>query len=251
MSAASNDIRLQYAVPMAALAGALERNDEAAFYGALDEMARVREGSVLGEIDDVTRNIQSALARFCAETRMNDLAEKEVPDARLRLEHVLRLTDDAAHHTMDLVERAHAPAERASQRVAQLVPLWRAFRAAGAEAALRGHPGLLQSMDDFLEHAGAEAGQVRDNLKEVILAQGYQDLSGQILRGVMKLIAELEQALVSLVRLSHGQPGDGGVVRDRPTGDAHGHGPVVPRVNDTDVVGGQADIDALLSDLNL
>lgn len=251
MSAASNDIRLQYAPLMAALTEALARNDEAAFYCALDGMARLREGGVLGGLDVVARDIESALARFCVETRMNDLAEKEVPDARLRLEHVLKLTDDAAHHTMDLVEQAHAPAERTSRQVAELIPLWQAFRAAGGDSDLREHPGLLRSLDAFLEQAGADAEHVRNNLKEMILAQGYQDLSGQILRGVMKLIVELEQALVSLVRLTDCRGVEKTEGSIEPTAESRGHGPVVPRVNDTGVVGGQADIDALLSDLNI
>ena len=38
-------------------------------------------------------------------------------------------------------------------------------------------------------------GKVRENLSEVLLAQGYQDLTGQIIRGVMKLVGELEIVL--------------------------------------------------------
>lgn len=253
MSAASDDIQLQYASLMNALAGAFERRDAAAFHRTLDEMARLREGSVLVKLGAVTHDIESALARFCAETRMSNLAEKEVPDARLRLEHVLKLTDEAAHHTMDLVEQAHAPAERTSRSVAQLTPMWQDFRAAGDRSVLQEHPGLMQSMDTFLEHARTDAEHVQHNLKEVMLAQGYQDLSGQIIRGVMKLIIELEGALVSLVRLSRCQSAHSPEVPGHPpaSGNTQGHGPVVPQVSDVGVVNGQDDIDALLSHLNI
>ena len=69
--------------------------------------------------------------------------------------------------------------------------------------------------------------KVRGNLAEVLLAQGYQDLSGQIIRGVMKLVRELETALVDLVRLSRSRSARRGTRRRnapwfRP-GDA-GHG---------------------------
>ena len=105
----------------------------------------------------------------------------------------------------------------------------------------------------FLETARADAEQVQNNLREVLLAQGYQDLSGQIIRGVMKLIVELETALVSLVRLSRGQAAD---CPDVPGGqpaasNTRGYGPVVPSVNDANVVNGQDDIDDLLSNLNI
>lgn len=253
MNAAVDSIRLKYAPLVKALTGALDRNDETAFFQALDALLRQREAGVLRELGAVTHDIESALARFCDETRLSDLAEKEVPDARVRLEHVLKMTDEAAHHTMDLVEQACAPAERTSRQVVQLSKLWWDFRADNASLAMNGHEELRRTMDAFLEHALSDADHVQDNLKEMILAQGYQDLSGQIIRGVMKLIVELETALVSLVQLSRGRAlGGGSAAHAGPTGDAvQGYGPVVPRVNDTNVVSGQDDIDALLSNLNI
>ena len=61
--------------------------------------------------------------------------------------------------------------------------------------------------------------KVRSNLTEVLMAQGYQDLSGQIIRGVMKLVAELETALVDLVRLS--RTGPHALALDKPASDEH------------------------------
>ncbi|MCC6207483.1 MAG: protein phosphatase CheZ [Gammaproteobacteria bacterium] len=250
MSAASDDIRLKYAPLMKLLAEALEQNDEPGFYGTLDEMARLREGSVLHEIDEVTHGLEHALARFCAETRITDLAEKDVPDARARLEHVLKMTDEAAHHTMDLVETACAPAERISRQLAELTILWQGAHAAEVPAASQA--AVSQALAAFWTPAHADAEQVRKNLQEVILAQGYQDLSGQIIRSVMTLIGELESALVALIHLARGSATDSPESAQSHIGDmTQGYGPVVPRVNDTNVVNGQDDIDALLSNLNI
>ena len=54
----------------------------------------------------------------------------------------------------------------------------------------------------FLKQAGTSMAAVRSNLAEVLLAQGYQDLSGQIIGGVMTLVDELEEALGELVRIA-------------------------------------------------
>lgn len=253
MSAASDDFRLRYAPLVKRLADALERNNEAVFLSVFDEASRLREGGVLSELGEVTHDIECALARFCAETRINDLAEKEVPDARARLEHVLKMTDEAAHHTMDLVEAACAPAERISRQLAELTALWQGQRNADAHASREGQEALSQALAAFWEPARADAEQVQKNLREVILAQGYQDLSGQIIRSVMKLIVELETALVSLVHLSRGVSTDCPEAAQPRTvaGNTHGYGPVVPSVNDSNVVSGQDDIDALLSNLNI
>ena len=91
---------------------------------------------------------------------------------------------------------------------------------------------------------------VRSNLAEVLLTQGYQDLSGQIIRGVMKLVGELETALVELVRLSKS-----GVRNELAQGAAdsktRGFGPAVPGVDHGPAVSDQDDVDALLSGLGM
>ncbi len=51
---------------------------------------------------------------------------------------------------------------------------------------------LVQQMEQFLPAACADAELIRKNLADVLLAQGYQDLTGQIIRSVMKLVSELE-----------------------------------------------------------
>jgi chemotaxis protein CheZ len=107
-------------------------------------------------------------------------------------------------------------------------------------------PGVHEA---FLTETKLNMEAVREKLSEVLLAQGYQDLSGQIIRGVMKLVGELEVALGDLVRLS------GGVERvSSPTSSAtlaQGFGPVVPGVSHGAHVDGQQDVDALLSDLGM
>jgi chemotaxis protein CheZ len=90
--------------------------------------------------------------------------------------------------------------------------------------------------------------QVRGNLSEVLLAQGFQDLSGQIIRGVMKLVSELELALTDLVRLSKSGPRGPSAISDETR---RGFGPVVPGINNGPAVSGQQDVDALLSGLGM
>ena len=91
---------------------------------------------------------------------------------------------------------------------------------------------------------------MRANLAEVLLAQGYQDLTGQIIRGVMKLVAEVETALVDLTRLAARESAPC-VPRRRPERD-RGTGPAVPGVDTGGtIVNEQQDVDALLSDLGM
>ena len=71
---------------------------------------------LLPELKRLTATAQSALARFSAEARLDALAGHEVPDARKRLTHVVKLTDEAAHRTLDLVEQLRTAGGRSGAR---------------------------------------------------------------------------------------------------------------------------------------
>jgi chemotaxis protein CheZ len=237
----------EFGESIAALAGALAAGDEPRFFTELDALVQRRESALFSELQKLTSDLQGALNRFRIDSRLVDLAEKEVPDARHRLDHVLKLTDEAAHKTMDLVEQCGPLAERTSQQAGELVPLWNRFR--GRQIDVQGFRDMILRMDKFLLSASVDMAKVRGNLNEVVLAQGYQDLSGQIIRGVMKLVGELEVALVELVRLSKA-----GGLRPRNTAvdeTRRGHGPVVPGVAHGPAVSDQDDVDALLSGLGM
>ncbi|HTX23774.1 MAG TPA: protein phosphatase CheZ [Steroidobacteraceae bacterium] len=235
-----------YGARLAALLAALERGDDAAFLATLDEVLNMRRPELFGELRDVTVNLKVALDRFRLDARLADFAEKEMPDARQRLAHVIKMTDEAAHRTLDLVEQSGPPAERTSRAAASLTTAWKRFRMRQIET--REFHELLKRMDAFLPAAHADADAIRRNLSELLLAQGYQDLTGQILRGVIALVHELESVLIELTRLSGADLAPSRAPGARAT---HGEGPVVPGVTQGEVAAGQQDVDALLSGLGI
>jgi chemotaxis protein CheZ len=246
MSTAITALREEYGASVAALAGALAIGDEIRFLEELDSLVQRRELALFGELRKLTHDLQSALDRFRLDPRLLTLAEKEVPDARHRLDHVLKLTDEAAHRTMDLVEKSAPLAERTAKDAAEIVELWKRFRA--RKIAVDEFQRMIERMDVFLDSARGDMDQVRGNLSEVLLAQGFQDLSGQIIRGVMKLVSELELALTDLVRLSKSGPRGANPISDETR---RGFGPMVPGINNGPAVSGQQDVDALLSGLGM
>jgi chemotaxis protein CheZ len=247
MSTGIAALQQEFGATIAALAGSLAAGDEERFLEELDVLVQSRERSLFGELRKLTSDLQSALQRFSIDSRLVDLAEKEVPDARHRLDHVLKLTDEAAHRTMDLVEQSGPLAERTAKQADDIIGLWKRFRARTIEVAE--FRVMLQRMDSFLESARTDMDKVRGNLAEVLMAQGYQDISGQIIRGVMKLVGELEMALVELVRLSK----TGGQSRKSSVSDEtrRGFGPAIPGIDHGPAVSGQGDVDDLLSGLGM
>ncbi len=223
-----------------AMHDALALQDERAFAAAVQGFNAVQESSVMTSVRKVATDLQAALEQFRTDSRLVDLAERQVPDARARLAHVLKLTDDAAHHTMDLVDQCCPLVDAVAQEAGRLQPLLRGASDVGGE--LRGE------IEAFLTQTAAHTKTVRARLADVLLAQGYQDLSGQIIRSVMKLVDELEVALGDLVRIGDFSANDGaGPLESAATG----NGPVVPGVEHGETVGGQDDIDAMLSGLGM
>src|SRR5690606_13502150 len=125
MTTAITALREEYGASVAALAGALAAGDEIQFLEELDALVQRRELALFGELRKLTHDLQAALDRFRLDSRLLALAEKEVPDARHRLDHVLKLTDEAAHRTMDLVERSAPLADRTAREAAQIVEQWK------------------------------------------------------------------------------------------------------------------------------
>jgi chemotaxis protein CheZ len=246
MTNATTALRDEFGATMAALSDALAAGDEAAFFSELDGLLQRRERMLFLDLRKLTGDLQSALQRFRVDSRLVDLAEKDVPDARLRLDHVLRLTDEAAHRTLDLVEQSGPLAERTAQAANELKEPWQLFR--DRKIAVEDFHLMVRKMDAFLHATASDMDKVRENLSQTLLAQGYQDLSGQIIRGVMKLVAELEVALADLVRLSQSGMRTARHVSDETR---RGFGPPIPGIKTSPAVSGQQDVDALLSGLGV
>ena len=192
-------------------------------------------------------SLQATLDEFRSSFRRASYAGKEMPDARVRLDHVLKLTEDAAHRTLDLVERSGPLADRMTVDAGSLLDPIRQARASYEGTAVGE---LLGRIETYLGRAQADGNSVRANLAEVLMAQSYQDLSGQIIRTVIKLVAELERTLSHFNELA----GEGGVQLSQepqqPVSNGNGFGPAVPGVT-TGAVGEQDDVDDLLAKLGM
>lgn len=241
------ELKSRYGNLVLNLSVALEAGDEKTFFTHLSAIARERDDGLWAQLRKLTTDLGSALERFQLDSRLVDLAEKEVPDAKHRLDYVMKMTDEAAHKTMDLVEQSGPLAGRISSDAEKLAALWEQFRT--RQITPEAFRDLLDKMDVFLDDVRMTSEQLRKNLAEVLMAQGYQDLSGQIIRGVIKLVDEVEITLGQLVHLATSQS-DAQVSSDK-FRESRGHGPAVPGLDNGTVVNGQQDIDALLSGLGL
>ena len=241
-----NRLTAEWGVLYDALSDAFATGDRDAFIGSLDQLFEAREQKLYRELRTLSDSLRFALDQFRLDSRLATLAGKDVPDAKVRLDHALKLTEDGAHKTLDLVERSCPLADHTAKHAAALFASLRGVRDAGNQTAALDT--VLSQVNEFLVVAQRDSETVRANLNEVLMAQSYQDLSGQIIRGVIILVGEVERTLAHFAALAGDNPAHPAASSDAPIG--NGFGPAVPGLSNG-AVGEQVDVDALLADLGM
>ncbi|MDH5786129.1 MAG: protein phosphatase CheZ [Chromatiales bacterium] len=214
----------------------------------LDQIAKLRESSLFQELGKLTREFHDALNAFRLDARLASYAEKDFPDARERLRHVVEMTARSADRSLTAAEESMPICDAIENEADELKGEWQRF--VSREMSAAEFRALSSRLQEFLDNTGGSAAQLRTNINEVMMAQDFQDLTGQIIERVITLVDDMEGSLVELIRIS-GQnlvPDDG---KSAEVDLLTGTGPVVPGVDDKsgNVVSGQDEVDDLLSSL--
>ncbi len=213
---------------------------------SLDDIMSLRESNLFHELGKMTREIHDSIMNFRMDSRIADLAETDIPDAKDRLEYVITMTENAANTALAVVEKGTPVAEKLSDQAKDLTQQWQKFR--------RGEMGAeeLKAMGNDVESFFAESDNMMTELlsgfNEVLMAQDFQDLTGQIIRRVINLVDEIESNLVELIKIQ----GEQFVREDKKeetVGETKLEGPQVPGKEKSDVAQSQDDVDDLLASL--
>jgi len=237
-----------------ALVKELETGNMPAAEGLIEQLSHIREQSLFQELGKMTRQLHDSLNNFAVDARVQSLAESDIPDAKTRLNHVIEMTESSANRTLNAVEDTLPIAEQLQSVADSLHEKWGRFR--NKDMNVEEFRGMSNEIDEFLSVTRDNAGQIHTNLSDVMMAQEFQDLTGQILRRVITLVQEVEDNLVELIRLSGGEkaevePGTRASQDTKISEDMlQGVGPQVPGVGDKGgAVSGQDEVDDLLSSL--
>ena len=230
------------------LVAQLESGEEEASYQTLEEMTQLRETEMFQQIGKLTRDLHEALNSFQVDTRISTLAEEEIPDARERLRYVISMTDQAANRTLNAVEESLPLCGELQTKVAEIEQDWNRFLR--KELSVEEFRTLSRDIKTHLAESSAGLVTLKGNLNEVLMAQDFQDLTGQIIHRVISLVEEVEGNLVDLIRISGGRAAGGEPKTGKAAVDGiEPQGPQVPGVDHADAVSGQDEVDDLLSSL--
>ena len=208
------------------LVAALEQGREEEAAQLLRSLQDVRANPLFRHLAELTRDVHQSLVGLSSDPQLVKLTKSEMPDARNRLSYVIAKTEDSTHRTLAAVE--------------DMMPLAERLVSGAADSALDGNPAAMRA---YIDEASATGEVIRGGLTEVLMAQEFQDLTGQVIRRTIEIVGEVERKLVNLITAE--LPGSEHT-RPAPTGP---QGPVMS--NDAHAVHHQDDVDALLAELGV
>ncbi len=188
---------------------------------------------VFQQIGSITRLLHDTMQQLGVMPRLQVAAEG-LPDARSRLNYIANKTAEAAHKVLNSVDEAkadHAAISAATREIARAI-VADPVRAVASGAVL-----------NFAQEVEQRTSRIDAHLTDIMMAQDFHDLTGQVVAKVVTLASDLEDSLVkllvSVVPPEQREKVDPGVL----------HGPVVDPSGRTDVVTNQGEVDDLLASL--
>ncbi|MFL1453234.1 protein phosphatase CheZ [Marinobacter sp. GN3S48] len=226
--------------------------DYAGAMNVINDLSEVRDQSLYREVGRLTRSLHEAIRNFQIDPRNAEQQEalSKMTDASDRLEYVVQMTGQAANRTMDLVEETMPQAYAIRDEAAILRDEWQRLRRREMEPAE--FRDLYGRIDQFFVTLTRDADTMYNNLSEILLAQDFQDLTGQVIQKVTDLVKEVEEHLLGLVMMASHVDQLTGTVHEIESNEVSAEQGVGPQMNADkreDVVSGQDDVDDLLSSL--
>lgn len=247
MSDQARDISLEQAQELVSL---LEEGKQQQANQLLEELYNRRNDKLFTSVGQLTRDLHEALQDFQLDPRILQMTEDDLPDAQNRLQYVIQKTEDAANRTMDAVEACLPMADDMHQRVESVMPAWN--RLMNNDIDINEFKSLCHEVDEVLKRCGESMPQVHGLMTEVLMAQDYQDITGQVIRRVIQLVEDVEKNLIELLKIFGKEEARREAEKTESVQQQNGNeaeGPIIDTDKRDDVVGGQDEVDDLLSSL--
>jgi chemotaxis signal transduction protein/chemotaxis regulatin CheY-phosphate phosphatase CheZ len=136
------------------------------------------QSDIFSEVGKITRKLHDSLKSFkdSIDPRVKEIATVEMPNAIDRLQHVIDQTEDAANKTLGIVEKYILHMDD-----------------------LAAHIRNIKEPEDSVKYLKDFKNTLEDDMTEIITTQSFQDLTGQIIKKVIRLVGDLEAELVNLI----------------------------------------------------
>lgn len=161
-------------------------------------LTQQHEESFYQQVGYLTRDLHTAVQKFAYDPRLREIADEEIPNASERLRYIISVTDKAATRTLDAVDKCSPIAHALKTSIDDLMPIWKHLmngRIDRFEFVF-----LCHRIDDLLKKTANDATDLSNQLNEILMAQDFQDLTGQMIQRVIGLVTEVEEKLIDFLK---------------------------------------------------
>jgi chemotaxis protein CheZ len=198
--------------------------------------------AVYQKIGQMTRRVHNALSELGYDQALQDAAEV-MPDARQRLNYIAQMTEQAASKVLNATDIAKPMQDRIEHGASDLKAQWDKLFA--NQLSPDEFKALAENTRSFLGAAVEDSRATNAQLTEIMMAQDFQDLTGQVIKRVVEMAQMVESQLLAV--LIETAPEDKKPGRSKDEGLMNG--PVVSSEGRDDVVTSQEQVDDLLESL--
>ncbi|MDP3189128.1 MAG: protein phosphatase CheZ [Limnobacter sp.] len=206
--------------------------------GSANSEAEPRD--VFHRVGSLTRKLHDALRELGYDKSVEN-AVNALPDARARLNYIADLTGKAAEKVLAAVESSQKLNDDLSARAADLNRQW--DRLYNNEMSLEEFKSHARENREFIKEISQSSGQLGGHLTDIMMAQDFHDLTGQVVNRIGNMAQGLEEQLVQL--LLDTTPPD----QRRQVEETFLNGPAIHVEGRTDVCSNQSQVDDLLESL--
>lgn len=197
------------------------------------QMAAQASPEIFQQLGHITRQLHDTLQQLGVMPKLQNAADG-LPDARSRLNYIATKTADAANKVLNSVDQAKLEHEHIASETRRL---GQALVADPVKAVATG------AVMNFVEDVERSTARIDQHLTDIMMAQDFHDLTGQVVTKVVALASDLEDSLVKLL-VQAAPPEQAEKVESTLL-----NGPVVSFEGRTDVVKNQSEVDDLLASL--
>jgi len=209
--------------------------------GAAEDAAEAAERAMISSIGHMTRQLHDSLRELGYDSLVEQAASA-IPDACDRLAYVAHLTEQAANRALNATEKAKPLQEEMERDATRLSADWE--RVFANQMTPEQFKEVAERTRAYLRGVPGKTAATNAELMEIMMAQDFQDLTGQVIKKITDLAKSLEDQLVALL-IEHAVP----LKRTGTGGEGLINGPVIKAEGRDDVVNSQSQVDDLLDSL--
>jgi len=195
---------------------------------------------VFNRIGVMTRQLHDTLRELGYDRSLQEAAHA-IPDARQRLSYISEMTEQAASKVLNATDIAKPLQDKLQSGAESLRARW--DRLYANQLSPDEFRALAGETREFLGGVVNDTRETNAQLLEIMMAQDFQDLTGQVIKKVVDLAQSLEQQLLQV--LLEAMPAE----RKTEASESLMNGPVISAVGREDVVSNQEQVDDLLESL--